>query len=480
MQPTAAVMLAILAAAWLGCAGPGSGGGPTDDHPSPPQGSYTDAAAPDAESDGADPGRLDAAPGPHDAAPEHHDSATDAGGKRPLPGPFSLVVGDGFGVNTHVADSASGLMDMIDHAGFKWVRQDLPWSVIEQQKGVYDFAGIGFDGVIAAWDQRAIRGLLILDSANPLYGSGNPVSASQRQAFTSFVAAAVSRYQGRGYLWEVWNEPEYTWLPADYAQLVADVAATIHRVAPGELVVGPALGFKAGTSSIDLGWLEEVFKDGALSDLSAVTLHPYLDQPESVFQDYQSVRALIAKYAPGKTIPILSGEWGFQTSSSAGVSDDVQAQMVTRVYLTNLLNEVPISIWYDWNDDGADPANAEDNYGMVASLATLAPKPAYYAASNLSSLLGGYSLERRVTTGSQDTDLVLRFVRSGQPGAVFVGWVMQPGITHTLTIPASELAGLPTTVSVRGNTGDKLPPLTAGAGGLTVTIDNSPTYFLAR
>ena len=472
MTRTTTALVLGLGPACLGCLVASCGGAPADDPPvgaadvaggaSAPPGSGRDAGA-----------RIDS---PDDAPSEVAADARKPG----LPSPFSLVVPDGFGVDTHVADPSPALMDAMQRGGFRWARQDFPWPVIEAQKGAYDWAGIGFDAVTAAWDKRGLRGLNVLGGANPLYGPGLPISASQRKAFTSFVASAVTRYRGRGYLWEIWNEPEHDWAPADYAQLVKDVAETVRTVAPGELLVGPALGFANGSASDDLVWLEEVFKAGALDDLAAVTVHPYLDQPESVFQEYQALRSLIAKYAPGKSIPVLSGEWGFQTSTTGGVSDAVQAQMVTRVYLTNLFNEVPISIWYDWNDDGTDPAVAEDRYGLVGPRPAMTPKPAYYAASNLADLLGGYRLERRVSAGSQDEDLVLRFVRAGEPGAVFVGWVMTPGMSHTMTIPASELAGSPSSILVRGNTGEKLPSLTAGAGGLTVTLDNSPTYFVAK
>jgi hypothetical protein len=275
------------------------------------------------------------------------------------------------------------------------------------------------------------------------------------------------------------NEPEYSYSSADYAALVKVVGEAVQKVAPDELLVGPALGFKTGTMSDDTVWLEDVFKGGILQYLSAVTLHPYLDQPESVFKLYQSVRSLITKYAPaGKTIPVLSGEWGFQTSTSGGVSEAEQADMVTRIYLTNLYNGVPISIWYDW-DDGPT-GSALDRYGLVGPPPAMTPKPAYTAASNLAKLLGGYSLERRVNAGNSNTDLILRFSRPGQTGAVFVGWVMQPGQTHTVTIPASEFTGLPTTVPVRGNTGNTLNALTVGSGGLSISISPSPTYFLDR
>ena len=70
--------------------------------------------------------------------------------------------------------------------------------------------------------------------------------------------------------------------------------------------------------------------------------------------DYKRLRELIDRGVPeskrGK-IPILSGEWGY-ASNTKGISLETQAAFAVRQQLCNLLNSVPLSIWYDWKNDG--------------------------------------------------------------------------------------------------------------------------------
>ena len=49
----------------------------------------------------------------------------------------------------------------------------------------------------------------------------------------------------------------------------------------------------------------------------------------------------------------------------------------------------PISIWYDWKNDGVDSANNQSNYGTV--MADLAPKPAYIAVKTMNAELNGFT-----------------------------------------------------------------------------------------
>ena len=44
-------------------------------------------------------------------------------------------------------------------------------------------------------------------------------------------------------------------------------------------------------------------------------------------------------------IPIVSGEWGY-ASNTKGISLETQAAFTVRQQLCNLLNSVPLSIWY--------------------------------------------------------------------------------------------------------------------------------------
>src|SRR5262249_39175387 len=139
------------------------------------------------------------------------------------------------------------------------------------------------------------------------------------------------------------------------------------------------------TSEVPLGFLEACFAAGLLEHLDAVSVHPYRpyrQPPETAAEDYRKLRALIARHAPPgkKELPILSGEWGY-SAFDKGVTPDRQAAYLVRMQLANLLDGVPLSIWYDWKDDGPDPKEREHNFGIVAR--DLTPKPAYRAAQTL-------------------------------------------------------------------------------------------------
>jgi hypothetical protein len=101
---------------------------------------------------------------------------------------------------------------------------------------------------------------------------------------------------------------------------------------------------------------------------------------------------------------ILSGEWGY-SSHSHGVSLETQAAFAARQLLSNLLRGIPLSIWYDWKNDGEDPNENEHNFGTV--LPDLTPKPAYIALQILTRQLSGYHIANRVAiTNTQDYVLV--------------------------------------------------------------------------
>ena len=74
---------------------------------------------------------------------------------------------------------------------------------------------------------------------------------------------------------------------------------------------------------------------------------------------------LIDQYAPkGKQIPILSAEWGY-SAAWKDFDETKQGKMLPRQWLVNLANDVPLSIWYDWHDDGTDPKEPEHHFGTV-------------------------------------------------------------------------------------------------------------------
>ena len=276
---------------------------------------------------------------------------------------------------------------MIAAAGFGFVRMDFFWGHVERVKSKYDFAG--YDKLVEALSARGIRILFILDYGNKLYGNELAVATEeQRQAFARFAAAAAAHFKGRGVLWELWNEPNISqfWCPQpnvdDYMALAKATLPGSSPADPQATIIAPA------TATIDMRFLEVCFQRGLLELVDGVSVHPYRGgPPETVAGEYERLRALVARYAPkGKrNIPILSGEWGYTVTE---MPPEKQGQYLLRQFLVNLLNGVPLSIWYDWHDDGQNSKDVEHNFGTVTW--DYKPKPAYHAAQTLIKELRGY------------------------------------------------------------------------------------------
>ncbi|MGQ9454316.1 MAG: cellulase family glycosylhydrolase [Armatimonadota bacterium] len=318
-----------------------------------------------------------------------------------LPDP---VVPSCLGVNIHFVGREDDQVEQIAKAGFRFIRMDFHWSSVEKEKGVYDFRA--YDELVASLASRGIRPLFILDYGNPLYDRGlAPRTEKGRQAFARFAAQAVRHFRGKGVLWEIWNEPNLAqfWRPSPnpehYVRLVEAVSRAMKKEDPECTILAPAL------SGWDFGFLETVCRLGLLSHIDVVSVHPYgCSVPEDAKRYYERVRRIIAEYKPaGKNIPVVSGEWGY--SAVGGFSVDRQAEYLTRMFLVNLMNDIRLSIWYDWRDDGPDPEEREHHFGTV--YLDLREKPAYFAMQTLARELDGYSYASRICVGSERDYLLL-------------------------------------------------------------------------
>lgn len=390
-----------------------------------------------------------------------------------LPGP---VVPDGLGVNIHFTDPRPGEMAMLAGAGFTIVRMDFSWGATEREKGQYDFAA--YDRLMAALAPHKIRALFILDYSNRHYDNNqSPASDEGRKAFARWAAAAAVHFRGRGILWEMYNEPNISfWRPEpkvdDYVKLALEVGKAIRAAAPDEIYIGPA------TSQIDMPFLEACFKAGLLEYWSAVSVHPYRQKPpETAAEEYARLRQLIDRYAPkGKQIPILSGEWGY-SAAWKGYDEAIQGRMLPRQWMTNLAHAVPVSIWYDWHDDGPDPKEPEHHFGTVlhpyheGRSPVYDPKPAYLAAKTLISTLAGFRFNKRLDVGSPD-DHVYLFDKGEQ--LRLAAWSVNEK-PHAVRIPAS-----PGQFIITGHTGETLPPVAATAAGLELVVDGAPRYLVPQ
>ncbi len=384
---------------------------------------------------------------------------------------------DGLGVNIHFTTPQPGEMKMLAAGGFTWVRMDFDWNQVEYEKGKYRFDA--YETLMTALEEHGIRPIFILDYVHRFYDNAqSPHTDEGIAAFARFAAASAQHFRGRGILWEMYNEPNITpfWRPTvnvqDYIRLATATGKAIRAVAPAEAYIGPA------TSTFDWRFLEECFKGGLLDLWDAVSIHPYRPmEPETVIPDYARLRALIRRYAPkGKRIPIISGEWGY-SSVWGGMDVTKQGKMLARQWLTNIACEVPLSIWYDWHDDGPDPKEPEHHFGTTLHPTHAGrdpiydPKPAYLAAQTLTTELRGYRFNKRLIVGDRSNHVLL--FAKGREVAV-AAWSTQPD-GAVVSIPAS-----PGEFDAVGHVGDRRERLTGAASGLQVRLTDAPLFIKPR
>lgn len=398
-----------------------------------------------------------------------------------LASPESPTIDQSFGVNIHFTDPQPGEIKMIADAGFRWVRMDLKWDATERERGRYDFSA--YDRLMKAIEPFGMRALFILDYGNPLYVEGAPRTEAARNAFAKWAVAAARHFANRGVIWEVYNEPNNPmfWHPPDaneYAPLAVTVGRAFHESVPNEKLMGPAVG------EMDFSFLDSCFKAGALDSWFAVSVHPYLRRdPENVAIEYAKLRKLIASYKipgggdelnqKGPNVPIISGEWGY-SSVWRGMNEEKQAIMLARQFLTNAANGIPVSIWYDWRDDGLDPKEAEHHFGLVRNeyrsgeAPAYEPKAAYLAAKTLLRHFSGFRFEQRLSVGSND-DYVLVFAKGDERR--ITAWSSSPSRQH-LKIPAPD--GQFTITNMKGEDGGRV---TSDQGFVSIKLATAPVYL---
>jgi len=377
-----------------------------------------------------------------------------------------LVIGNNFGVNVHGATEVD--WDMIAAIGLKFVRIDLTWEITETTPGNYDFGA--YDVMAKQLRARGLRPLFILNYSNPLYAK--PVAIKQKvptirkasapaqpkavAAFARWAAHAVSRFHEYGAMFELWNEPDLDdfWPPqSDVQQYVSLASAACHAIreaVPGATIIGPAAAKPPTQSRPNTPFLSAVLGSEVLDCLDGVSVHPYSHIPNLKYtaRDWDLLRSLIAQSQKKsearrskanrlvsadsekaadtrngfKQLPVpIRSETGLTTGGGTLLhrppDETAQALYLVRMLLLDFESGVPLSLWYDWRDDGDDATDPENRFGLIRRDRT--PKPAYRALKTLLSSLSGFSLE--CSKRAEDGQLSLVFGRANA-SAKLVSW----------------------------------------------------------
>jgi hypothetical protein len=136
--------------------------------------------------------------------------------------------------------------------------------------------------------------------------------------------------------------------------------------------------------------------------VDAVSIHPYVD-PEVVAPEYEKAKALVDAAAGGRAVPVMSTEWGFATNKF--VSDDLQADVLVRMFLINLSLGIPLSIAYVAVDRTEEYVPEEERtYGIARADHT--PKAAYHSLREMNGRLAGVRFREALPVAPGDVALV--------------------------------------------------------------------------
>jgi polysaccharide biosynthesis protein PslG len=283
--------------------------------------------------------------------------------------------------------------------GITSVRVDADWRMV-QAAGPKTFNWTRLDRVVNSARAAGLSVDLIIDGC-PRWaaragtsGDSSPQPASSAQ-YATWAADVAARYAPKGLdTFEIWNEPNSAlfWQPkpspsAYTADLVAAYSA-IKAVDPSAFVISgglaPTVTKDSNISAID--FLKSMYADGAKGSFDALGYHPYSfpELPDvygsgwsQMAQTSPSLRSvMISNGDSGK--PIWITEFGAPSRGPDGVGEPAQATA-----LTQAVANAKATAWigalyiYTWQDEGTDPRNDQDWFGLLTAGGSA--KPAYRA-----------------------------------------------------------------------------------------------------
>jgi polysaccharide biosynthesis protein PslG len=304
------------------------------------------------------------------------------------------------GVDTNLQGWGPAAEPQITHeitaVGAHWAREDLNWSKVEPQRGVFDWSS--FDQMVSI---AKANGITILPVAGYSPSWTTPDNSSD---YAAFIAAAVARY-GPGtaanlQTWELWNEPYYAYAwsgkpgdPAAYARDVEAASQAAKQVAPSVRILMAAEDGDAAAAGG--GWWTTSVQDyfTAVPDLGkwidGVAVHPYGDDPSVPVKEadgfrgatggwsFQRIDSIRAEFtAHGVNVPFWITEIGWTTSEVSEATqahnyEDLTAQVAARPWVRGMFS-------YCLREFNSDPANSEAQFGLE-KYGSWQPKLAFYA-----------------------------------------------------------------------------------------------------
>lgn len=391
---------------------------------------------------------------------------------------FSQIEESFFGFCTHLTSIYKGwgahLVELINRAGAKNIRDEMQWDKVEKAKGVYTFSN-DMEAFMKKLKDYNINPFIIFSFTNPLYdNNATPYTDDGRLGFANYGKALLDKYPDQMEWVEVYNEFNHVFgdrgdgpadcLPSYYYELLKKTYEVVKASHPEVKVIGPT------SAGVDEPWLKELFGLGALQYMDAVSVHHYgyPISPEVHYNEKLDLLAqLIKQYNNGEMKPVWLTEFGYPThNQSTGISEKGQSDNLVKGHVIAISKGVEKGFWYDFMDDGLDKTYNENNFGIIRNekdpKGAYVPKPAYAAYAAMTRQLTGASFVEKEDRGSAIYSY--KFTRNQEDLRVL--WTLAP---MNVTLKA---AGPVDITDYMGNTATYVPV----NGEIYMTLSAEPIY----
>jgi len=205
----------------------------------------------------------------------------------------SLAPSMALGVNASLEqyedeDDLCGVLDLIQQAGFHWVRQRFPWSEIEPRPD--DYYWQPWDRIVELVEAHGLELIAVLDGApgwaRAESDADNPLAPPEDvSTYASFLGVFARRYGEAVDCYQVWDQPNIAphWGagdvdPGGYVELLKASWAELKENDDGAVVLGGALAPNlepGGRNMSDVEFLRRMYRAGAGEYFDVLAAKPY-------------------------------------------------------------------------------------------------------------------------------------------------------------------------------------------------------------
>lgn len=356
-----------------------------------------------------------------------------------------------FGTQTHFHQGwAPSNLALAGQVGARLLRDTVPWGSSEKAPGVYDFSAAA-NATLLAHCAAGGRLILTIVPSNALYDGGRSVySDAGRAAYANYVVALLRRFGACVVAIEVGNEvnganalnyPAGLERAATYTALLRKLYATVKPSFPGVSILG------GSTNTVGTGFLEELFKAGALAHVDGLAVHPYRSNGEGLALEIERLNTVMARYFAPK--PIWATEFSYDGTDQRRVAAGM-VKSVVELYAAGVTR----ASWYALIDQQWFP-----NMGMFRGRTI---KPAGLAYRMLSERVLPFGKPVRADTGT----LPIMVYRVGSDR--WIAWGATATLTFNRDVLVRDIVGNSIASGTRVILGAE-PVLIEGASAFSVT-----------